>query len=126
MHIGTLSQVKKLLAENGWEQSKFQHPHELKSFTLFVKENLWLYVYYDKLETEMSDTTVTHVNIIDDSFSCDQLDGRYLATSKEGCNTNRYSGITAEIITEIIKEEPRNVYTVLANWETETTLKELE
>ena len=126
MHIGTLSQVKKLLTENGWEQSKFQDLRDRKSYTLFIKENLWLYVYYDKLETGMSDTTVTHVNIIDDNFSTDQLDGRYLATSKEGCNTNRYSGITTEIITEIIKVEPRNVYTVLANWETETVLKELE
>lgn len=118
--------MKKLLVENGWEQCKFQDLRELKSYTLFIKENLWLYVYYDKLETGMSDTTVTHVNIIDDSFSTDQLDGRYLATSREGCSTNRYSGITTEIITEIIKGEPRNVYTVLANWETETVLKELE
>lgn len=118
--------MKKLLTENGWEQSKFQDLRDRKSYTLFIKENLWLYVYYDKLETGMSDTTVTHVNIIDDNFSTDQLDGRYLATSKEGCNTNRYSGITTEIITEIIKVEPRNVYTVLANWETETVLKELE
>ena len=124
MHIGTLSQVKKLLTENGWEQSKFQHPGDLKSYVLFTKKNLWLYVYYDKLETGMSDTTVTHVNIIDDSFSYEQ--SRYLATSKQGVSINKYSGITAEIITEIIKVEPRNVYTVLANWETETAIKELE
>lgn len=126
MHIGTLSQVKKLLAENGWEQSKFQHPNELKSYTLFIKKNLWLYVYYHELETGMPDTTVTHVNIIDDSCSCEQLYGRYLASSKEGCNTNKYSGIPVEIITKIIKSEPRNVYTILANWETETAIKELE
>lgn len=119
--------MKKLLAENGWEQYKFQHPSDLKSYTLFIKKNLWLYLYYDKLETGMSDTTVTHVNIIDDSFSCDQIDGRYLATSKEGRNTNKYSGIPAEIIMEIITvEQPRDVYTVLANWETENAIKELE